>query len=294
MTEALRAPGFTGAQLDRADALRGDAEALAALIADPRALLLPMAGLDPAVTDDGRLGWVPLVTGAPSSELVFLGLGEERVPHFAAVDPAEPPVRGRSLEIMRIVVQLPAEEAALYAGARSVVDWHMRHRFCAQCGTPTAPFRAGWARKCPACAAEHFPRTDPVVIMLAEHRGRALIGRAQSWPEGRYSALAGFVEPGESIEEAVARETLEEAGVVVRDIRYVASQPWPFPSSLMIACIGQAESDALTLDPNELEAAMWVSKAEVRASLAGDPAAPFLAPPPIAIAHTLLTRWSAE
>ena len=129
--------------------------------------------------------------------------------------------------------------------------------------------------------------------MLAEHEGRVLLGRQPQYPPGRYSALAGFVEPGESIEEAVARELFEEAGIAVGGVRYVASQPWPFPGSLMIACIAEAESDALRLDPNELEDAFWATRGEVEAALAGDPAAPFQAPPPFAIANTLLTRWNA-
>ena len=127
--------------------------------------------------------------------------------------------------------------------------------------------------------------------MLAEHDGRVLVGRQHQYPPGRFSALAGFVEPGESIEEAVARELMEEAGIAVGDVRYVASQPWPFPGSLMIACLARAETDALRLDPTEIEAAMWVDRAGVAAALAGDADAPFLAPPPYAIAHTLLRRW---
>jgi NAD+ diphosphatase len=185
-----------------------------------------------------------------------------------------------------------APDAALYAGARSLVDWHARHGFCSVCGTATAIFRAGWARKCPNCGAEHFPRVDPVVIMIAEHQGRALLGRQPAWPPGRYSALAGFLEVGESIEEAVAREIFEEAGVRVRAVRYLASQPWPFPSSLMIACIAEAEGDAITLDANELEDARWFTRDEVRQALARDPEALFGAPPPYAIAHTLLTAWA--
>ena len=183
-------------------------------------------------------------------------------------------------------------EAATYAAARSVLDWHCRHRFCANCGGATALFRAGWARRCDGCGAEHFPRVDPVVIMIAEHHGRALLGRQAAWPQGRYSALAGFLEPGESMEEAVAREIFEEAGVRVANVRYVASQPWPFPSSLMMACVADAEDDSLTLDANELEDAIWVSRDEVRAVLAGEATTPFLAPPPYAIAHTLLTAWA--
>jgi NAD+ diphosphatase len=152
--------------------------------------------------------------------------------------------------------------------------------------------RAGWGRRCPSCKAEHFPRTDPVVIMIAEHDGRALLGRQPRFPPRRYSALAGFVEVGESIEEAVARELFEEAGVRANSVNYVASQPWPFPSSLMIACVAQVESDQLTLDETELEHAFWASREDVAAALAGDPTAPFIAPPPLAIAHTLLKFWS--
>ena len=176
---------------------------------------------------------------------------------------------------------------------RSLVHWHARHRFCAVCGAATQPVKAGWSRRCDTCAAEHFPRTDPVVIMLAQHRGRVLLGRQHGWPQGRYSALAGFVEPGETIEEAVARETFEEAGVRVRAVRYVMSQPWPFPSSLMIACLAEAEDDALRRDPTEIEAAFWCDADGVRAALAGEPA-PFLPPPRFAIAHTLLSAWANE
>ncbi|MCW3834556.1 NAD(+) diphosphatase [Sphingomonas canadensis] len=286
-------PGFTGATIDRADRVRADPEALAAVMADPRARLLRWRNLDPEIAD-GHLAWGPLADAPAGGEVVFLGL-DEGVPCFAAADPAEPPVKGRNPAIFAALAALPVAEAALYAGARSVVDWHMRHRFCAQCGTPTAPFKAGWGRRCPACSSEHFPRTDPVVIMLAEFRGRALLGRGRGWPPGRYSALAGFVEPGESIEEAVARETLEESGVRVapETVRYIASQPWPFPSSLMIACIGAAQGDALDIDTTELEDVIWVTRDEVRASFAGEPA-PFLPPPPFAIAHTLLRTWMAE
>jgi NAD+ diphosphatase len=182
-------------------------------------------------------------------------------------------------------------EAATYAAARSVLLWHARHRFCANCGGETAPFRAGWARRCQACGAEHYPRTDPVVIMLVEHRGRVLVARQPRWPEGRFSALAGFVEVGENIEAAVARELFEEAGVRASAVRYLASQPWPFPSQLMIACVATAAYDTIRLDPRELEAAMWVTREEVAAALDGREGARFLPPPPIAIAYTLFRRW---
>ncbi|MBY0520831.1 MAG: NAD(+) diphosphatase [Sphingomonas sp.] len=283
-------PGFTGGQLDRADHLRHDAEALAGLRSDWRARLLKFENFEPELTADGTLAWTSLADAPEEAELVLLGLGEGGRAHFAAYVPGMRAPPGRSLRLFGMLDQFAPGEAATYAAARSVLDWHSRHGFCANCGTPTTLIRAGWARKCGGCGAEHFPRVDPVVIMLAEHDGRALLGRGKGWPPGRYSALAGFVEPGESIEEAVAREIFEEAGVRVSGVRYVASQPWPFPSSLMMACVAVAEDDALKIDPNELEDAMWVSREDVRTVMAGGEG-PFLAAPPYAIAHTLLTEW---
>ncbi len=285
-------PGFTGGLLDRADRLRHDADALAAAMGNWQARLLKLHAFEPEVTDDGRLGWTMLTEAPDDAEFVLLGLDDGR-PRFAAFTPgagAPPPFRSPGL--FGVLDQLRPGEAAIYAAARSVIDWHARHGFCANCGTATTMFRAGWGRTCPSCRAEHFPRVDPVVIMIAEHDGRALLGRQPSWPQGRYSALAGFLEPGESVEEAVRREIMEEAGVTVGAVRYVASQPWPFPSQLMIACVGAALDDAITLDTHELEDAIWVSREEVRRVLAGEQGA-FLAPPPYAIAHTLLTAWAA-
>ncbi len=292
----MDAPGFTGGMLDRSDALRHDPEGLAAAQRDWRARLLVLDGLLPGTTDDGHLAWTSMADMPDHAEPILLGLDDSGRPHFAAllagmrVDNA-PAMRSPAL--MAVLAALAPGEAATYAGARSVIDWHVRHGFCAKCGSPTEPFRAGWARKCPNCGTEHFPRVDPVVIMIAEHDGRALLGRGKGWPPGRYSALAGFVEPAESIEEAVAREILEESGVRVGKVRYVASQPWPFPSSLMMACVAEAEDDAITLDVNELEDAMWVPREMVRAVLRGEEG-PFVAPPPYAIAYTLLKEWAGE
>jgi NAD+ diphosphatase len=284
----MSAPGFTGAGLDRADHLRLDAERVADMMANGDARLLRLAALDPVLDEEGRIAWDPL-DGA--GEYLFLGF-DEGAPLFAPLVRIDQ-LGQRAWSVFRILAMMSPKDAAIWGAARSVNEWHNRHRFCGICGGGTAPFRAGWGRKCANCGAEHFPRVDPVVIMLAEHDGRVLLGRQPQYPQGRYSALAGFVEPGESIEEAVARELIEEAGVVVSDVRYVASQPWPFPGSLMIACLARAESDALSLDANELEDGFWATRDEVRAALAGDPAARFLAPPPFAIANTLLTRWSA-
>ena len=284
------APGFTGGTLDRADRVRHEPELFAAAVADPRARLLVLHGLDPELDGAGRLVWTPLAQS--DGERLFLGYGDEGAPLFAAA-----PLCGtafpnaRSPALFAMLDRFHAADAALYAAARSLVDWHARHGFCAVCGMATAAFRAGWGRKCPSCEAEHFPRVDPVVIMLAARGDKVLLGRQPSWPAGRYSALAGFLEVGESIEEAVRRETLEEAGVRVSAVRYVASQPWPFPSSLMIACIGEALDDAIAIDVHELEDARWFSRDEVRAALASDPDAPFVAPPRYAIAHTLLGAW---
>jgi NAD+ diphosphatase len=286
----VKAPGFTGGTVDRADRVRHDPALLAEAEADPRARLLVLHGLDPELDATDRLVWTTL--DAAPAERLFLGY-DDGVPLFAGA-----PLHGqrfpatRSPALFAMLDRFRAEDAALYAAARSLVDWHGRHGYCAVCGTATAIFRAGWARRCPNCHAEHFPRVDPVVIMLAELGDKVLLGRQPPWPQGRYSALAGFLEVGESIEEAVRREIFEEAGVRVGAVRYVASQPWPFPSSLMIACIGEAESEAITIDVNELEDARWFSRDDVLRALARDPAAPFVAPPAYAIAHTLLTAWA--
>lgn len=279
--------GFTGAGIDRADRLRLNDEQLSQLIGSAAARLLRLAELDPVLDQEGRLLWDRLDGGKPD-ELVFLGLDGE-APLFAPLVPARP--GGRAWSVFRLLSLMQGRDAAIWGAARSLNEWHARHGFCSACGAASAPFRAGWGRRCGGCGAEHFPRVDPVVIMLAEHGGRVLVGRQPQYPPGRYSALAGFVEPGESIEEAVARELAEEAGIEVSDVRYVASQPWPFPGSLMIACLARAERDGLRFDENELEDAFWVARDGVEAAMAGADDAPFLAPPPFAIAHSLLRRW---
>jgi NAD+ diphosphatase len=281
-------PGFTGAGLDRADALRLDPARLAALAADGAARLLRLAGFDPAIDDAGRLVWDSPATVAAEVELIFLGL-EGDAPLFAPLVTA--PTGQPAWSVFPLLNRMAPEDAAIWGAARSLLEWHGRHAYCGRCGQATRPFRAGWGRSCTHCGLEHFPRVDPVVIMLAEHEGRVLLGRQPRYPPGRYSALAGFVEPGESIEEAVAREFQEEAGIDVTNIRYVASQPWPFPGQLMIACVARALSDTVILDANELEDAIWVDRAGVAAALAGEAGAPFGAPPPYAIANTLMKHW---
>jgi len=227
---------------------------------------------------------------------VFLGLDPDGRAAFVAVDPklvgvgntAPPDPR-----LWQVMGMLSPPDLAVYGAAKALVDWHARHGFCARCGHGTTLAKGGWQRDCtnPACKAKHFPRTDPVTIMTVEHDGRLLLGRQPRFPPRRYSALAGFVEPGETVEEAVAREISEEAGVVVRDVRYVASQPWPFPSSLMIACHAFADNDAITIDTTELDDARWFTREQVVAAMRGDEDAAFVAPPPFAVAHHLLRWW---
>ena len=283
-------PGFTGSPLDRADRLRNDAEGYAAVLSDWRARVLSLDGLDPVVASQGGLAWQSMADIDADAELILLGLADGK-PHFVPLVAASGDVF-RSPAIWRALSILPAEDAAIYGTARCLIDWHNNHKFCGKCGGATLLYRAGWGRRCSDCNAEHFPRTDPVVIMIAEFEGKALLGRQSRFPPGNYSALAGFLEPGESIEEAVRREIHEEAGVTCGAVRYVTSQPWPFGGSqLMMACVTQAMDDVITLDTNELEDAMWVTRDEAKAALAGDEGRRFNAPPPFAIAHSLLRHW---
>ena len=283
--------GFTGSPLDRVDHIRSDPAAFAALLGDWRARVLMLEGVSPQIGDDGGLIWGSFAAVAEDAELILLGLLEGR-PHFVEVTVQETPTIMRSTAMFRALQMLRGEDAATFGTALSLITWHNNHRHCGRCGAVTTLFRAGWGRKCDSCATEHFPRTDPVVIMLAEFQGKALVGRQPRFPPGNYSALAGFLEPGESIEEAVRREIMEEAGVPCGAVRYVASQPWPFGGAqLMIACVAEALADAITIDPKEIEDAIWVTRDEAIAALAGDENARFKAPPPFAIAHTLLRAW---
>lgn len=274
-------PFFSGSGLDRADLMRSDPHTLRLLAGRDDALELVWNDGLPAISEDGRLAW-----RAIDSPDLFLGVDGDS-PRFSALQDAVGDVRAA----FATVGLLDPAEAPTYAAALSLAAWHSRHRFCASCGQASGAVRGGWSRRCPSCAAEHFPRVDPVVIMLAEHDGDLLLGRQPHYPPNRYSALAGFVEVGENLEAAVAREFHEEAGIRVAEVTYVASQPWPFPSSLMIGCWARAIDRELTIDLTELDDARWFSRSEVEAALAGDPDAPFLPPPKTAIARTLLERW---
>ena len=290
---AMPAPiAFAGSPLDRADNIRADREALGALM-NWKARLLKLDALMPELDDAGRLAWGSLADAPETAELVFLGLdrsdGGERACFAAVPDAGDASPRMANPRLWALMANLEPGDLALYGGARSLIDWHARHRHCAQCGAPTQPAKGGWQRNCSSCKAEHFPRTDPVTIMLVEHEGRLMLGRGKGWPEGRFSALAGFVEPGETIEEAVAREVFEESGIRARDVTYVASQPWPFPSQLMIGCHSYTDDDALTIDETEMAEIRWFTRDEVASSLAGN--GPILTPPAHAIAHNLMRWW---
>jgi NAD+ diphosphatase len=216
---------------------------------------------------------------------VLLGVDGDGHAVFAADPGDELPGERRGLR--DLAPMLSQAEGGMVAHAVGLLNWHRRHRFCANCGAPSEAREAGHVRECPACGTQHHPRTDPVVIMLVTDGDRALLGRQAQWPAGRYSALAGFVEPGESLEEAVAREVREEAGVRVDDVRYRSSQPWPFPTSLMLGFSARWAGGEPAVRDAELEDVGWFTR---EAIVDGD----VLLPPPTAIARRLIDEWLGD
>lgn len=307
---------FGGSGLDRAAHLRGDAQALADMLAVPSTGVLPLWRGKPLVAGENRdaPAWQsadhPIFAHADEAP-IFLGL-DEGVARFSRdvsgwepdenldamsefLDPSEQHFPGmprgeRFSELRGVMTQLSARDAELIATAKAVGSWHETHGFCARCGEKSQISMAGWQRDCAACGGHHFPRTDPVVIMLITHGNSVLMGRSPGWPDGMYSCLAGFVEPGETIEAAVRRETFEEAGIDVGAVEYLSSQPWPFPASLMIGCHGHALSSEIKIDPEEIEDALWVTREEMMETFAGNN--PDMKPAREgAIAHFLLLNW---
>ena len=274
-------PTFAGAGLDRAAERRLDEAWLRERRADPHSRAI-LAGAGGVVLDGDRLARAPL---PDAGEAVLLGVEADGTALFAVESPDAPLTNLR--EAAPVLAQ---DEGGLAAYAAGVLNWHRGHPHCARCGARTAMAEAGFVRACPACGAQHHPRTDPVVIMLVLDGDRVLLGRQPSWPAGRYSALAGFVEPGESLEEAVAREVLEEAGVEVSGVRYASSQPWPFPSSLMLGFYADWASGEPATRDHELEDVRWFGRDELEAIRAGRVEG-FGMPPPIAIARTLIDGW---
>ncbi|OSQ48228.1 NAD(+) diphosphatase [Marivita geojedonensis] len=311
---------FGGSALDRAAELRGDVPALAAVLQDPATRTIVLWKGKPLLTGEGSersLVRLPLdhpILKEARESPILLGRedGAARFAHDisawvpdedisevgAFIDRSEqrhptlPDDHGFA-ELRSVMTALSPRDAELAATAKAILGWHETHGFCARCGAQSDVTQAGWQRVCQACGASHFPRTDPVVIMLITHGNKVLLGRSPGWPEGMYSCLAGFVEPGETIEAAVRREVWEEAGVRVGEVRYLSSQPWPFPASLMFGCQGIALSDDINIDPVEIEDALWASREDVMDALAGLRQG-LLPARKGAIAHFLLRNWLAD
>lgn len=311
---------FGGSGLARAAEIRSDAARLGELLADPACGVVPVWRGKPLIVggDTTRLAFLapdhPVFAAAREAP-VFLGL-DEAGPRFARdisawdaagadlskigqfVDDSEqahPDLGGgeRFAELRRNMTRFSPRDAELAAMAVGLFAWHRNHRFCARCGERSEITQAGWQRTCPACKGAHFPRTDPVVIMLVTRGDRVLLGRSPGWPEGMYSLLAGFMEPGETIEAAVRREVAEETAIKVGEVGYLASQPWPFPSSLMIGCWGEALNDDIVIDPNEIEDARWASREEVMDAWASR-SNMLVAARKGAIAHFLIKNWLSD
>ena len=295
--------GYAGSRIDRTTERRADAAALAKLAADPASRCYLIGG-ESVVLKKSANGHDPLfsmdeagVLGDPANA-ILLGL-LDGAPRFALALAGEmiAKLQARSdielVDLRAIAVRglLDGDHLCALAEGRALVNWHTRHGFCANCGAATRITDSGWRRDCPSCRALHFPRTDPVVIMLAVAGERCLLGRSHRFAPHMWSCLAGFVEPGETIEEAVRRETHEEAGIICERVTYFASQPWPFPMSLMIGCLAQARSEEIIIDRTELEDARWFTREEVAQMLTGKHPAGLTAPMPVAIAHHILRAW---
>ena len=295
---------FAGNPLDRVSERRRDKEWVASLLADPQSRILPLYNLKPAIPDMLRpaLGWQPIAPWRAAIEAgaicIFLGIGEDHRAYFSIdATSAGIPADAENTDVRTLAPLVPASEAAILAEARSLIDWHSRHGFCAQCGTPTNIGSAGWTRRCPNCRASHYPRSDPVTIMLVVRGERALLGRNKRRPGRRFSCLAGFMEPGETPEEAVRREVWEESGIKIGRVKYLAAQPWPFPSTLMMGFLAEGISEEITIDPEEIAEARWFEREEiremvVRAATGEDDPEQVSLPQPLAIAHHLCRRWS--
>jgi NAD+ diphosphatase len=302
---------FAGNPLDRASDRRAKPEWIAEQLASPDSLGIAIWNgqpfVEPAPTPENphglQIAYLPAklvgeLAGGPE-RLLFMGLWKDTA--VFAVDledvanPADGPLQGfgKFEDLRSVALRLPSTEAAIVATAKQMFEWRRRHPHCAVCGQRTEAQEGGWKRKCPSCEAEHFPRTDPVVIMLAYHGDRCLLGRQERWPPGMFSALAGFLEPGESIEEACARELSEEAGLRARKVRYHSTQPWPYPSSLMIGLIAEVEDDPGQPDLAELSEIRWFTRAEARDLIAGKLEG-VAAPGKLAIAHQLIKAWAEE
>ena len=301
--ERSAANGFAHNPLNRFSEKREDAAFIATLRARADARMLVFAG-EQALLRNTSQGMDALFAMSETAELgpvrewAFLGEGPNG-PLFAMMTDAIVPdpllasaYVAMDLRSLYLRGNLPPGVLGAMGQAKSAFNWHQKHRFCSNCGAPSVASAAGWRRECPACMAQHFPRTDPVVIMMAVEGDSCLLGRQSRFPPGMFSCLAGFLEPGETIEDAVRRELSEEAGIECGRVDYLSSQPWPFPNSLMIGCIAQAASRKLVIDREELEDARWFSRAETQAILRGQHHGGVTCPPPLAIAHQIMKDWA--
>ena len=299
----LSALGYAHNRLNRLADARDHANAIPALLDEPSARILAFSGdrvlLRAQAEAEKEDPWFKLTETrgfGTATETVFLGRDERGAVFALRFDPpleeseGAPPTN--DLRTMATASSVPPETLGILAEAKALLHWHKSHRFCSNCGHASALAAWGWRRECANCGTHHFPRTDPVVIMLAVDGERCLLGRQPRFVPGMYSCLAGFVEPGETVEAAVRRELAEEAGIGTGTVSYLASQPWPFPASLMIGCMAEATSTTITIDEMELEDARWFSRDEVRAILAGTHPGGVMCPPPMAIAHGLMRAWA--
>lgn len=286
----LQAVTFADGSIDRAAHRRTDPALIGALLDSPATRVIDIAGDGFVVDDTGHLMVrAPRPGDADADLAVFLGEAGEARDAYLLVVPKASEVISPAVGLRELVASLDADTAALVATALGLANWHRTHQRCSMCGAPTAPDLAGWIRRCPEDGSEHFPRTDIAVIMaVTDPDDRLLLARAPAWPEGRMSILAGFVEPGETLEQAVAREVHEEVGIAVGDVEYVADQPWPFPTSLMIGFTAHALSTELRLDDKELAEARWVSRAEIPRLLA---AGEYTPSPRFSISRALVEDW---
>jgi NAD+ diphosphatase len=295
--------GYAASRIDRAASRRTDAAALAALEEDAHTRAYAIAG-ELVVLRKIAAGADPLFVPAETrglgqaAETIFLGLHDGHARFAVSLDNAAAEAlkndeRFTVTDLRSIATRglVEAEHLPPLAEGKALLNWHARHRFCPNCGAATRPVEGGWRRDCPSCKAQHFPRTDPVAIMLAVQGERCLLGRSHRFQAGMWSCLAGFVEPGEVIEEAVRREVLEEAGIACGRVRYFASQPWPFPTSLMIGCHAEALSSEIVVDRSELDDARWFTRDEVASMLARQHPDGFTAPHPVAIAYHIIRAW---
>ncbi len=299
----LGQPAFVTNILDRAAHLRGNDEQLLALESHPNSRAYVVHRDSLVVKREGETSRALLSIDeahkfGANPGTIFLGLRDGAAVFGMGISPAaveklmtRDDVAVNELRGMAMQGVVPPEQLSAIAMAKSMVSWHQRHGFCANCGTRTAMKEGGWKRDCPNCKAEHFPRTDPVVIMLVTSGDKCLLGRQKQFPPGMYSCLAGFVEAAETIEDAVRREILEESGIRCTDVNYYMTQPWPYPSSLMIGCTARATSEDIVVDRTELEDARWFDRDEARLMITRKHPDGLAGPHPFAIAHHLVGRW---